>query len=75
MKVRVETVLRGTESRPVVDIYEAFPTGGLSGNWNATHDNERYLFPVRLEDGRYRLTRDFWRSVFRCIADAMIDCR
>jgi hypothetical protein len=64
MKVRVETVLRGTESRPVVDIYEAFPTGGVTGDWNVTHDNERYLFPVRVENGRYRLTRDFWRSVF-----------
>ena len=64
MKVKVEMVLRGAEPRTTIDIYEAFPTGGLSGDWNLTQDNLRYLFPVRLEDGRYHLTRDFWRSVF-----------
>lgn len=64
MKVNVEMVLRGVERRTTIDIYEAFPTGGLSGDWNSTQDNRRYLFPVRLEDGRYHLTRDFWRSIF-----------
>jgi hypothetical protein len=64
MKVKVEMVLRGVEPRTTIDIYEAFPTGGLSGDWNLTQDNRRYLFPVRLDDGRYHLTRDFWRSVF-----------
>lgn len=64
IRVRVENVLRGSETRPVIDIYEAFPTGGLSGDWNATQVAHRYLFPVRLEDGRYHLTRDLWRSVY-----------
>lgn len=64
MKVRVERVLRGAESRPTIDIYEAFPTGGLSGDWNFTQNDRRYIFPVRLDDGRYHLTLDFWRSVF-----------
>lgn len=64
MKVKVEMVLRGVEPRTTIDIYEAFPTGGLSGDWNLTQDNRRYLFPVRLENGRYHLTRDFWRSIF-----------
>jgi hypothetical protein len=64
MKVKVEMVLRGVEPRTTIDIYEAFPTGGLSGDWNLTQDNRRYLFPVRLEDGQYHLTRDFWRSIF-----------
>jgi len=64
IKLRVEVVLRGTESRPVIDVYEAFPTGLLNGDWNSTHRNSRYLFPVRIEDGRYHLVRDFWRSIF-----------
>jgi hypothetical protein len=63
-KVRVETVLRGEESRPVIDIYEVFPTGVLTGDWNSTQDNGRYLFPVHLEDGRYHVVRDFWRSIY-----------
>jgi hypothetical protein len=53
MRVRVENVLRGTESRPVIDIYEVFWAGGLTGNWNYTEDKVRFLFPVRLESGRY----------------------
>jgi hypothetical protein len=64
MKVKVELVLQGVEPRTGIGIYEAFPTGGLSGEWNLTQDNRHYLFPVRLEDGRYHLTRDFRRSVF-----------
>jgi hypothetical protein len=64
MRVRVENVLRGTESRPVVDIYEVFWAFGLTGDWNLTQDNGRYLFPVRWENGRYHLTRDFWRSIY-----------
>ena len=48
MKVKVELVLQGVEPRPRIDIYEAFPIGGLSGDWNLTQDNRRYLFPVRL---------------------------
>jgi hypothetical protein len=64
MRVRVETVLRGIESRPTIDVYEAFPVGALSGEWNLTQNNHRYVFPLRRENGRYRLTRDFWRSIY-----------
>ena len=64
MSVKVEMVLRGVEPRTAIDIYEAFPIGVLSGDWNVTQNNRRYLFPLVLENGRYRLTRDFWRSVF-----------
>lgn len=63
-RVRVEMVLRGIEPRSVIDIYEAFPTGGLTGDWNSTHDHARYLFPVRMEGGRYHVVRDFRRSIF-----------
>ncbi len=63
-KVKVEMVLRGIEPRKTIDVYEAFPTGGLTGDWNLTEDNRRYLFPVRLEKGRNHLTRDLWRSIF-----------
>lgn len=64
MRVRVEMVVRGVEARPVVDVYEAFPTGGVTGDWNLTQNNRRCLFPVRLENGRYHVTRDFRRSIF-----------
>jgi hypothetical protein len=63
-RVRVENVLRGTEARPVTDIYEAFPTGVLFGDWDSTQDGRRYLFPVRLENGRYHIVRDFRRSIY-----------
>ena len=42
MKVRVETALRGTGSRPEMDIYEAFPGGGLAGDWDLTQNGRRY---------------------------------
>jgi hypothetical protein len=64
MRVHLEMVLRGSESRPVVDVYEAFPTGGVTGDWNSTQNNRRYLFPVRLENGRYHVVRDFLRSIY-----------
>lgn len=64
MRVRVEMILRGTESRPLIDVYEAFPTLGVTGDWNSTQDNRRYLFPVRLENGRYHVVRDFLRSIY-----------
>jgi len=64
MRIHVETVLRGIESRSTIDVYEAFPTGGVSGDWNLTQDHRRYLFPVRLENGRYHIVRDFWRSIY-----------
>src|SRR5262249_27810348 len=63
-EVRVETVLRGTESRRVVDVYEIFWTGGTSGGWNSTDDGERALFLVRIENGRYRVVRDWRRSIY-----------
>jgi hypothetical protein len=63
-RVRVETVLRGEESRPVIDVYEVFSTLGVSGDWNSTQDNRRYLFPVRLENGRYHVALDFRRSIY-----------
>jgi hypothetical protein len=64
-EVRVEMVLRGTEPRKTIDIYEIFWAGGASGNWNATHDGERDLFLVHVEDGKYHVIRDWWRCIFR----------
>ena len=63
-QVRVETVLRGQEPRQSVTIYEYFPNGGLTGDWNLTHEGQRNLFLLRVENGRYHLVRDFWRSIF-----------
>ena len=63
-EVRVETVLRGVESRSVVDVYEIFWTDGATGNWNSTRDGQRALFLVRKENGRYHVVRDWWRSIF-----------
>jgi hypothetical protein len=63
-QVRLENVLRGSESRNVVDIYEIYWTGGASGDWNFTQDGERDLFMVRVENGRYHVVRDWWRSIF-----------
>ena len=62
--VRVETVLRGVEPRNVLDVYEIFWTGGASGDWNFTWEGERALFLVRIENGRYHVVRDWWRSIF-----------
>lgn len=62
--VRVEIVLRGSEARQVVGIYEVFWTGGTTGDWNFTQNGHRYLFLVRLENGRYHVVRDWWRSIF-----------
>jgi hypothetical protein len=63
-EVRVEMVLRGAETRKVVDVYEIFWTGSTSGNWNSTQNGERALFLARLENGRYHVVRDWWRSIF-----------
>jgi len=63
-RLRVETVLRGSESRKSIDVYEVFWTGGASGDWNATHDGERALFLVRVEDGYYHVVQDWSRSIF-----------
>ncbi len=63
--VRVETVLRGVETQPVVNVYEIAWTGGATGPWNATQNGERALFLVRKEGGgRYHVVRDWWRSIF-----------
>lgn len=67
-RVRVETVVRGEEKSPFIDVYEVFPTGGVSGPWNATQVGQRYLFPVRKEGGIYRLSRDFWRSIYTVVS-------
>lgn len=64
MRVRIEAVARGQESRRVVDIYEFVWEGATTGDWNLTEDNHRYLFLVRLENGRYHVVRDWWRSIF-----------
>lgn len=58
-RVRVETVLRGTYTGEMIDIYEIF--GGVAPNTNHTTNNERYLFLIRKESGRWRLVRD-WRG-------------
>lgn len=63
-RVRVDAVLRGREPRPIVDIYEIFWTGGAMGDWNFTDVNERYLFLVRLENRRYHVVGDWWRSIY-----------
>ncbi len=63
-RVRVETVLHGSENRKLIDVYEVFWTGGTSGDWNSTRDGERAVFPLRLEQGYYRVVGDWWRSIF-----------
>jgi hypothetical protein len=63
-EVRIEMVLRGSETHRVVDVYEISWTGGTSGDWNSTQDGERALFLLRVEGGKYHLVRDWWRSVF-----------
>ena len=63
-EVRIETVLRGSETRKVVNVYEVSWAGGASGDWNSTHDGDRALFLLREERGRYHVVRDWWRSIF-----------
>ena len=63
-RVRVETVLLGSEKLGPIDVYEVFWTGGTSGDWNSTHDGERAIFPLRLERGSYRVVGDWRRSIF-----------
>jgi hypothetical protein len=63
-RVRVETVLRGSETRKFIDVYEVFWTGGTSGDWNSTHDGQRALFLLKVEDGYYHVVQDWWRSIF-----------
>lgn len=63
-QVRIETVLRGQESRQSVFLYEYFPTRKPNGIRNSTREGERDLFLVRVENGRYHLIRDFWQSIY-----------
>lgn len=66
-RVRVEAVLRGTYTKPKIDVFEIFWTGGGSVSWsgnNVTRDGERDLFLVHQESGRWRVVRDFRRSIF-----------
>jgi uncharacterized protein YceK len=63
-RVRVETVLRGSESRKSIDVYEIFWTGGATGDWNATQDGERDVFLLRVEGGYYHVVQDWSRSIF-----------
>ncbi len=62
-QLSIETVLIGAEKRPLVYVYEIVPAGGRSGDWNYIVKGQRYLFPVRVEDGVYHLSGDHWRSV------------
>jgi len=63
-RLRVETVLRGSEGRKFIDVYEVFWTGGTSGDWNSTDNGERAIFPLRVEGGYYHVAGDWWRSIF-----------
>ncbi len=58
-EVRLEMVLRGSEIRKVVDVYEISWTGSASGDWNSTDNGERALFLVRVENGHYHVVRDW----------------
>ncbi len=63
-EVLVEMVLRGTESRRAINVYEIVSTLGLSGDGNSTQDGERDLFLVRFENGRYHVVHDGGRTIF-----------
>jgi hypothetical protein len=63
-RVRIELILRGNESRSMIDVYEVFWVGGASGDWNSTQNGERDVFLVRKENGRYHVVRDWWRSIY-----------
>ncbi len=63
-RLRIETVVRGNETRPAIDVYEVYWTGGAAGKWNSTQTGQRALFLLRLENGRYRQVQDWDRSIF-----------
>ena len=63
-EVMIEHVLRGTESRRNIDVFEIEWTGGRNGEWNTTNNGSRYLFLVRRENGRYHVVGDYWRSIY-----------
>ena len=63
--IRVESVLRGSEPRPQIDVYEVFWLGGATGDWNSTRKGDRAVFPLREEQGTYRLVQDWApRSIY-----------
>ena len=63
-RVTVEAIARGQVPRKVVDVYEYFPVGGVTGDWNNTQPGDRCVFLLRDEGGSYHVARDFWRSIF-----------
>ena len=63
-RVRVETVLRGSVKLGPIDVYEVYWVGGTTGDWKATQDGERAMFPLRMEKGFYRVAGDWNRSIF-----------
>src|SRR5206468_2052324 len=63
-QVTVETVLRGAEPRKTIDVYEIYWVGGRNGDWNTARDGDRCLFFVRLENGRYHVVGDWFRSIY-----------
>jgi hypothetical protein len=63
-EIQIEMVLRGSERRRVVDVYEISWADGATGDWNSTRAGERALFLLRVESGRYHVVRDRWRSIF-----------
>ncbi len=63
-RVRVEMVLAGSVKPGPIDVYEVYWTGGTSGDWNSTQDGERAVFPLRMDNGFYRVAGDWERSIF-----------
>jgi hypothetical protein len=63
-RVRVETVLRSEERRPLVDVYEIFWLGGATGKWNDTQIGERAIFLVRPENGQLHVVQDWVRCIY-----------
>ena len=63
-RVQIELVLRGSEPRKAIDVYEVFANGGLSGDSNSTEEGQRALFLVEVEDGQYHVVLDARRSIF-----------
>jgi hypothetical protein len=63
-RVRVETVLHGTEPRERIEVYEIFWVGASVGDWNSTRTGDRGLFLVRSGGGKCHVVRDWLRSIF-----------
>jgi hypothetical protein len=63
-RVYIEGVFKGDEPLKHVNVFEISWTGGTTGDWNFTEEGNRYLFLVRVENGRYHVVRDWWRSIF-----------